>query len=187
MQSIDARRYSRTAIVLHWLLALLLAGQMAFGWLLEEVPRNTAARAFWVNQHKSAGLLIGLLVLLRLAWRLAHAPPPPLPMPRWQRRAASLVHWALYAAMLLMPLSGYLASNVSKYGVKLFNRWLLPPWGAEDKAVYAVFNQIHQATALLLALLIGVHLLAVFKHQLVDRDRLLSRMWGWRRQRPGGE
>lgn len=170
--------FTRTAIFLHWFVAVLLAGQFAFGWLLDEIPRNTPARGWWINQHKSVGLIIGLVIVLRIFWRLRHAPPPPLPMPAWQRRAASATHVAMYACMLLMPLSGYLASNFSKHGIKLFNAVRLAPWGSDDKLLYAVFNQTHKVTAVVLAVLIGVHVLAVAKHVLVDRDRLLARMWG---------
>ncbi len=173
------QHFTRTAIVLHWLIALLLTGQFAFGWLLDTIPRNTPARGWWINQHKSVGLVIALLILVRIGWRLRHRPPPAPPMPPWQRRAAGASHLALYVCMVLMPLSGYLASNFSKHGIKLFNTVRLAPWGADDKLLYAVFNQTHKVTAVLLAVLIGVHLLAVAKHMLVDRDRLLARMW-WR-------
>ncbi|MDB5919431.1 MAG: uncharacterized protein JWR40_3665 [Massilia sp.] len=172
------RKFTRTAIVLHWLIAVLLIGQFVFGWLLDEIPRNTPARGFWINQHKSVGLVIGVLVLLRIVWRLRHAPPPPLPMPSWQRRAADASHLAMYVCMVVMPLSGYLASNFSKHGIKLFNAVTLAPWGSDDKLLYAVFNQTHKVTAVVFAVLIGIHLLAVAKHTLIDHDRLLSRMWG---------
>lgn len=174
-------RFTRTAIVLHWLLALLLTGQFAFGWLLGEIPRGTPARGFWINQHKSAGLVIGLVILLRIVWRLRHAPPPPVTMPAWQRRAANISHVALYRCMAVMPLSGYLASNVSKHGVKLFNIVALAPWGPDNKVAYAMLNQMHLATAIVLAVLVVVHVLAVVKHQFIDRDRLLARMWFARR------
>ena len=170
------QKFTRTAIVLHWLIAVLLIGQFAFGWLLGEIPRNTPERGFWINQHKSVGLVIGVLVLLRVVWRLRHAPPPPLPMATWQRHAANASHLAMYVCMVVMPLSGYLASNFSKHGIKLFNAVKLAPWGSDDKLLYAVFNQTHQVTAVVFAVLIGVHLLAVAKHVLVDHDRLLSRM-----------
>jgi cytochrome b561 len=173
----DTGRFTRPAIALHWLLAVLLIGQFAFGFLLGEIPRNTPARGFWINQHKSVGLVIGLLVLLRLAWRLRHPPPPPLPMPVWQRRAAHASHWAMYACMVLMPLSGYLGSNFSKHGIKLFHIVRLAPWGPDDRQLYAIFNQTHAVTAVVFLLLIGLHLLAVAKHVLIDRDRLLARMW----------
>ena len=170
-------RFTRTAIVLHWLVALMLIGQFALGWLLDEIPRNTPERGFWINQHKSIGLVIGLVILLRIVWRLRHAPPPPLPMPLWQQRAADASHLAMYACMVLMPLSGYLASNFSKHGIKLFNTVALAPWGGDDKLLYAILNQTHKVTAVVFALLIGLHLLAVVKHALIDRDGLLSRMW----------
>ena len=172
-----APHYTRTAIVLHWLVALLLLGQFIFGWLLDDIARNTPARGYWINLHKSCGVVIGLLIVLRLAWRLRHAPPPALPMAPWQRRAAKVSHVALYACMLLMPLSGYLASNFSKHGITLFNAVKLAPWGSDDKLLYAVFNQTHKVSAVVFAILIGVHLLAVVKHVLIDGDRLFARMW----------
>jgi cytochrome b561 len=79
--------------------------------------------------------------------------------------------------MLMLPLSGYLASNFSKYGVKFFNVVRMPPWGPDDKVLYGFFNQMHQLTALLLAVFVGVHVLAVAKHMLIDHDGLLLRMW----------
>ena len=103
------------------IIALLLVGQFSFGWLLEGIARNTPERGYFVNLHKSTGVLIGLLILLRIGWRLGHrAPPLPLSMPQWQRRAAHASHLAMYLCMLLVPLSGYLASNFSKHGIKFF-------------------------------------------------------------------
>lgn len=171
-------RYSGTAIALHWLVALLLLGQFAFGLTLEDIPRGTPERGYYVNLHKSIGVLIGLLIVLRLGWRLTHrAPPLPDSTPLWQQRAARFSHVALYLCMLALPLSGYLASNFSKHGIKFFNLARWAPWGPDDKTLYAVFNQIHHLAAALLALLVAVHVLAVAKHMLVERDGLLLRMW----------
>jgi cytochrome b561 len=178
MDAATDTRYTGIAIVLHWLIALLLLGQFAFGLMLEDIPRGTPERGYYVNLHKSSGILIGILILLRLAWRLTHRPPPlPASMPTWQRQAARFSHAALYLCMLALPLSGYLASNFSKHGIKFFNvvRWA--PWGPDDKTLYAVFNGAHHLAALLLALLVAVHVLAVAKHMLIDRDGLLLRMW----------
>jgi len=178
MHKPDRDRYTSTAIALHWLIALLLLGQFVFGLMLDDIPRGTPERGLYVNLHKSSGILIGLLIILRIAWRLTHTPPSlPDSMPTWQRRAARLSHVALYLCMLMLPLSGYLASNFSKHGVKFFNLVRLPPWGPDDRTLYAVFNQTHHVTALLLALFVGLHVLAVAKHMLIDRDGLLWRMW----------
>lgn len=170
--------YTGTAIALHWFIAVLLLGQFAFGLALEDIPRGTPERGYYVNLHKSVGILIGVLILLRLAWRLTHKPPPlPDTMAPWQRRAAWFSHAALYACMLALPLSGYLASNFSRHGIKFFNMVRWAPWGPDDKTLYALFNGAHHLAALLLAVFVAVHVLAVAKHMLIDRDRLLLRMW----------
>jgi cytochrome b561 len=171
-------RYTDTAIALHWVIALLLLGQFAFGLSLDDIPRGTPARGFYVNLHKSTGIVIGLLILLRIGWRLTHKPPPlPATMPAWQRRAARISHVMLYLCMIMLPLSGYLASNFSRHGVKFFNLVHWQPWGPDDKTWYAMFNRLHHLAALLLAVLVALHLLAVAKHMLLDRDGLLLRMW----------
>lgn len=172
-----ATRYSRMAIVLHWLLVALLAAQIGFGWFLEEVERGTPERTIYVNLHKSVGMVIGLVILLRLYWRLTHrAPALPESMSGWKRTLASWTHVLLYVGMLIMPLSGYIASNFSQYGVNFLNRIKLPPWGVEDAAVYAFFNRTHVITASIFAALIALHVLAAILH-LVKRDGLFSRMW----------
>ena len=170
-------RHNRTARLLHWLIAVLLIGQFAFGWWLSDVPRNTPARGYFVNLHKSTGMLIGLLIVLRVVWRLLHsAPPLPVTVARWQRGLAMASHLGLYVCMVLMPLSGYLGSNFSKHGVKFFNTVLLPPWGSDDKLLYAVFNQTHKVTAVVLLGLVVLHVLAASKHGL-QRDGIFSRIW----------
>lgn len=170
-------RYDRSARVLHWLAALLLLGQLAFGWWLGEVPRNTPLRGYAVNLHKSIGILIGLLIVVRLVWRLRHpAPALPAAVPRWQRQLAAASHHLLYVLMLLVPLAGYLASNFSKFGVKFFNAILLPPWGPEDKQLYTLFNQTHKVAVVLLMLLVAVHVAAALMHAL-RRDGVFTRIW----------
>jgi cytochrome b561 len=172
-----AGRYTRVAIALHWLLAVLILGQIAFGWYLQNVPRGTPERTIYVNLHKSTGLL-------RLGCRLTHkAPPLPVSLPAWQRAAARTSHFALYACMLVMPAAGYLASNFSKFGVNYFNAVLLPPWGVDDRRVYAVLNTTHVVTSYILAALIAVHILAALRH-LYLRDGIFHRMWPVSRSPP---
>lgn len=169
-------RYTHIAIVLHWLIALCLFAQIGLGWYLDEIPRGTPDRSWFVNLHKSTGLTLGLLILFRLYWRLRHTPPPyPASMPRWQRIAAHLSHWLLYVCMIVMPLSGYIASNFSKWGVKLFNVVALPPWGSDDRSIYAFFNGMHVITSYVLVALIIAHVLGALSHAL-SRDGLLRRI-----------
>jgi cytochrome b561 len=170
-------RYGSGAIALHWLIAVLILGQIAFGWFLEEIPRGTPMRGFYVNLHKSTGLTIALLILFRLGWRLTHRPPPlPSFVPAWERVASRVSHLGLYICMLVMPSSGYIASNFSKHGVKLFNVILLPSWGIDDSRIYAVFNTMHVATSYIFVGLIALHVSAGIRHAF-RRDGVFARMW----------
>ncbi|CAM5794596.1 cytochrome b [Rhizobacter fulvus] len=180
----DPTRYDRVASLLHWLIGIALLGQITFGFLLDDLaPRGTPARAATINLHKSVGLVLGALIVLRLLWRLRHRPPRwPASLPLWQQRAARLGHHAMYACMLTMPLSGYIASNFSKHGIKFFGL-ALKPWGPDIPAVYSAFNLLHVATGWLFTALIVGHVLIALKHGLVDRDGILARMWPWSARR----
>lgn len=176
-QRAASERYTGVAKALHWLVAVLIFGQIAFGWYLQSVPRKTPARTVYVNLHKSSGLTLGLLVLVRLSWRLSHrAPALPASVPAWERTAARASHVGLYTCMLVMPAAGYLASNFSKFGVNLFNAVLLPPWGVDDRRLYALFNTTHVVTSYVFAALIALHVVAALRH-LYLRDGVFVRMW----------
>ena len=172
------------AIALHWAVGLALLAQMVFGFLLDDIaPRGTPARAGVINLHKSIGIVLGVLIVLRLAWRLAHRPPAwPRAMSLAQQRAAQWGHRALYALMLAMPLSGYIASNLSKHGVRFFGL-VLPPWGPNSPPLYALFNGLHVVAAWALAALVAGHVLAALWH-LRRRDGLFERMLPSRRHTP---
>jgi cytochrome b561 len=171
-------RYTTTAIALHWILAVGILLQIWLGFSLDDVPRGSPERSAWVNFHKSTGITLAVLILVRIAWRITHRPPPlPATMPAWERLAARASHALLYVCMLGAPLAGYAASNFSKFGINYFGLVMLPPWGPNEKAVYAVFNTAHKALALALAGLILLHVAAALKHVLVERDGLMRRMW----------
>jgi cytochrome b561 len=177
---ISTARYDRVAMALHWLIGLALLAQIAFGFLLDDLaPRGTPARAGVINLHKSFGIVLGVSIVLRLLWRLRHRPPPwPTSMPAWQQRAARLGHQALYACMLTMPLSGAIASNFSKHGVKFFGI-ALRPLGPDLPSVYTAFNLLHVSAAWLFTALIVGHVLMALKHALLDRDGTFARMLPW--------
>lgn len=175
-----ATRYDRVASLLHWLIGIALLGQIAFGFLLDEIaPRGTPARGAVINLHKSLGLVLGAAIVLRLLWRLWHRPPAwPAGMSERQRSAARLGHRVLYACMLVMPASGYIASNFSKHGIKLFGT-PLAPWGPDLPIVYSAFNLLHLATAWVFTALIAGHIVVAFKHAFVDRDAIFARIAPW--------
>jgi cytochrome b561 len=172
-----AARYDRVAASLHWAIGALLLAEIAFGLLLDEIaPRGTPARAGVINLHKSFGIVIGVLVVVRIGWRLAHRPPSwPASMSPRRQRAAHLGHVALYACMAVAPLAGYLGSNFSRHGVRFFGV-ALAPWGPDWPAAYSTLVAVHDAsTYLLLALTLG-HVAIALEHALIERDGIFARI-----------
>lgn len=174
--STNAPRYTGVAIALHWLVAALVAGQFAWGWLMIDIPKQPPGpRAEAFNLHKSFGLLILALMVARLAWRLGH-PPPALPaMAHWQKNLAQATHAGLYVALFAMPFSGYLGSAVSGYPVKFFGI-VLPAWASPNPALKEFLSAVHYAVAWLFVALLATHVAGALRHALIDRDGLLHRM-----------
>ena len=169
-------RYHSVAIALHWLIAIGVLFMLALGLSMVEIPKGTPERAFYFNLHKSIGVTIGVLVLIRLWWRLTHRPPAlPASMPAWEVSAAKISHGLLYACLVVMPVVGFLASNFTKYGVKYFGIQV-GPFFAENQELRDALQEVHEIVAFLLLALIVVHVLAAFKHLLLDKDGVFQRM-----------
>jgi len=174
------QRYDLPAITLHWLLALLILGSLSLGLYMADLPL-TPLRLKLFNWHKWAGMTILLLSALRLLWRLTHRPPADLAVPAWQQRAAHAVHGALYLLFFAVPLAGWAYSSAAGFPVVLYGLLPLPDFVPVNRALAAVFKQSHGWLAWTLALLIAAHVGAALKHQFIDRDALLRRMWPERR------
>ncbi|GGH63396.1 cytochrome b [Comamonas phosphati] len=169
-------RYDRFSVVLHWLMAVLIMGQVALGlWMIGLPKDGSSLRASWFNVHKSWGMVLGLLVVLRLAWALLRPRVAALPQARHLRLAASGAHRLLYALMLAVPLSGLFGSVFSGYPIRFFGMQLPKIAGRWD-AAKELLSGVHQVSALALVLLIALHVLAFLYHQLVLKDALLQRM-----------
>lgn len=169
-------RYDGVAIGLHWLLALLIVGAFCMGLYMTSLPFSPQ-RIKLFSWHKWAGITILALSALRLLWRLAHRPPPDLPGPAWQLRAAHLTHRLMYLLFFAVPLAGWFYSSAAGVQVVLFGVLPLPNLAAPDQALADAVKPLHGVLAFMLAALVVLHVLATAKHQLVDRDGLLRRMW----------
>lgn len=168
--------YGIVARSLHWVIAALVLVQLGLGAYAANLPVSLA-RLQWLTRHKSVGLAILTLMLLRLAWRLLD-PPPPLPafMPVWERRAALATHRLLYALLLLAPLAGWLHASAAGLSVNWFGLFLVPDLVPKDRALAAVFWAAHVGLVAALAVLIAVHIAAALRHAFVLRDGVLERM-----------
>ena len=170
-------RYTTTAIVLHWLIALLIIGTFTLGLVMTDIPGLTPTKLKYFSWHKWAGVTVLGLAALRLLWRLFRHPPAYADeMPAWQRGAAHGLHWLLYVLMFAVPLSGYFYSLAAGVPVVYFGVLDLPVLIAADPALKAVLKDVHYWLNMLLALLVGVHVAAAFKHLLVNRDGVMGRM-----------
>lgn len=170
-------RYTSTAVLLHWLVALLVLVLIGLGWYMVGIPRGTPERAAFYNLHKSIGVVAGLLIALRIGWRWRHAPPAlPASLAQWEIRFAAWSHRLLYACMVVMPLSGYVATNFTKFGVQFFGLVDLKPWAWPDKAIHGVLNDIHVFTSYLFAALVALHVTAALRHLLRGGADIFRRM-----------
>jgi len=175
----DADRWGWVSLGLHWLTALMVLGLVVVGLLMQELP-NSLTKFQIYALHKSFGITVLALTVMRLLWRLFAGTPPPVPgMPRWQRLAAAISHGALYVILLAMPLSGWLyhsASGAVPRQLEWFKLVPLPSLSDRDKALADFALAMHEWLFLALAAIVTVHALAALKHHYVDRDRTLVRM-----------
>jgi cytochrome b561 len=170
--------------MLHWAVAALIGANLLLGWTF---PEHNPARAL-IDLHKSLGITVLGLVIVRLLWRATHTPPPMPAYADWERRLAHAVHWLLYGLIILAPLSGWMHDSAWKgapeHPFKLF--WIVPFFriGAIERLDpvtkehwHSALFQVHGALAYALAAAWALHVAGALKHQFLDRKPELQRMW----------
>lgn len=192
----STQRYTKVAVILHWLIALAIAGMFALGWYMGDLPKDGpkltdfdlfdwgiytwhmdepgSARTLYFNLHKSLGFTLLWLVLFRVFWRVSHTPPTMLTSSTLERKVATAAHHFLYVLMVAMPLSGILMTLYSKFGLKWFG---LEVFGGLDNAdLRDIFKESHELFATILLVVIALHIAGALKHYFIDKDKTLSRM-----------
>lgn len=180
------QRYSRVAATLHWVIAALIAINVTLGFTAELFPDDWVRPA--IDLHKSVGLTVLGLVLLRILWRVSHpAPPLPRSYPRLERIGAHAAHIALYGLILLLPISGWMHDSAFKdaaaHPLRIF--WVIP-WfrigpiahldPATKEVVHGQLFALHVWAGYALYALVALHILAALKHQFIDREPEFQRM-----------
>jgi cytochrome b561 len=172
-------RWGWVSLGIHWLTLLMVLGLVVVGFVMQELP-NSMAKFEIYSLHKSFGITVLALTVIRLLWRLFAGAPTPVPgMPRWQRLAAGLSHGALYLLLTMMPLSGWLyhsASGAMPRQLEWFKLFPLPSLSERDRDVAEFASSMHEWLFITLAVIVTVHALAALKHHYLDRDRTLVRM-----------
>ena len=175
-------RYSSGAVALHWLIAALMLFQLALGLTMGE--GHSAASFARFQLHKSVGITILLLTLVRIGWRLTHRAPPSL-IDGWEHALSRLVHALFYGLLLALPLSGWLIVSLSPTHIPTLLYGTIP-WphlpGAESlaaddrRAVGGAAGSVHVVLAWTAIAAIALHVAGALKHQIIDRDGTFARM-----------
>lgn len=167
-------RYTHGAIAFHWVIALAVILNLFIGIGGDLLPKGGAAMPL----HKSVGLTVLVLAIARLAWRLTHRPPPMVATaPAWERAAAAVAHWALYALTIVMPLTGWMMSSGGNPPRPLNWFGLFPvPLLPVDKATSGFGHEAHEILGYAMLALVVLHIAAALRHHLILRDSTLARM-----------
>ena len=181
----DLARYSRVAVWLHWIIALLIVVNLLLGFYREEFDRPV--RAVIMGWHKSIGFTVIALTLARILWRFTHRPPPFDPaMKRWEVGLARLVHGLFYLLLLAIPLSGWLVVSTGEKVNPTNVYWLfkigpLPVTPGED--LHELAEEVHEMLGYAMLVLLALHVGGALKHHLAGHRHLIGRMAPWVRVR----
>ncbi len=192
-----SNQYTKTAKILHWLIALGIFGMFALGWFMSDIPKEAAKqsvfdifdlgifhwtsaeevspRSFYFNVHKSFGVTIFALIIIRILWRLTHTPPALLASYKAiERKLANGAHRLLYLLMLILPLSGVIMAVYSKYGIRWFGMDFIK--GLDNNPMREIFKSAHEIFGLVMIAIIVIHILGALKHQFIDKDETMDRI-----------
>ncbi|MCM2343168.1 MAG: cytochrome b [Alphaproteobacteria bacterium] len=171
-----AERYGAVAIGFHWIVAVLVITLLAVGLVMTDMKPGPDMFKIYAT-HKSIGIMVLGLVVLRLLWKLTNPRPASLPTHRtWERLLAKAVHLFLYFAIIAMPLSGWIMSSAKGFPVSVFGWFTLPDLVAPDKDLSKAANEFHELIAYTLIVAIVLHFSGALKHHLIDKDGTLRRM-----------
>lgn len=169
------QKYGSVAQLFHWVIVGLIIYQFYLANKAEDL--SPLQKIGVLAQHKSIGMTIFALAVLRLAWRLANpVPAVPADMPNWQRLGAHFSHGALYVLIMVTPLFGWMMSSARNFPVSWFGVFTFPNLVKPDKASYEFFLTAHHWLAYAIFAVAVLHALAAFKHHFIDRDNVLRRM-----------
>ena len=172
----QAARYTRTARLLHWLVAACIVAAFVLASSLQGLPLSPR-KIHLINYHKWSGLTVLWLSLARIFWRACHRPPQlPATLKNWERDAASATHATLYVLIVATPLLGWWLSSALGFPITYLGHIRLPNLGSKDKVLAHLLEPMHVAFAWSLILLAALHALAALRHQFVLRDDILRRI-----------
>lgn len=169
-------RYGAVAQILHWVIAALIVTQFVLARMAEPLPLGVHKLAL-LARHKSVGMTVLMLAIVRLLWRLRHRTPAlPASMKSWERLAAKGVHVVFYVLLFAMPLTGWMMSSAKNYAVSWFGLFTWPNLIGKSDSAFEFLKDTHDTLSDVLFAVALLHILAALKHHFWDRDDVLRRM-----------
>ena len=168
--------YGLPTRLVHWLMAVAIVGMYFLGLWMVDLDYYSPYYRTAPDIHRSIGMLLLLLLVIRFGWRLANARPSDEDLSPVERVLAKLVHWGFYPLLFALMVSGYLMSTADGRPVEVFN-WFSVPALIHDKGMEKTFGEIHELLAHLTMIVVLLHAIAALKHHFFDRSRTLVRMW----------
>jgi cytochrome b561 len=182
-----AEKYTKVAVVLHWLISPLIITNVALGIMHDHVPDDQVR--FVIDTHKSIGITVLGLAIMRILWRVSHKPPAlPTTYQVWERKLSHAVHWLLYILMFALPITGWIHDSAWKaaptHPMTLFG---IVPWPripmvmnldpVAKEQIHDAFGMVHGNLGLILIVVFFLHIAGALKHQFIDKEKELQRMW----------
>lgn len=168
--------FGAVAKFLHWVMGFTIIGMLAFGFIMTSMPPGPVKWNFYYMIHKSIGVTLLVLLLIRLFWRWIN-PTPMLTVAGFMAIIARLSVYVLYFAMLTMTLSGYIMSEAANHPIQFFNLFTIPTLVPLNRDLAMVAVEIHYYAAFATIGIVCAHILAALYHHFVLRDSVLTRMW----------
>jgi cytochrome b561 len=168
-------RYSRVAQWLHWVIAIMVIGNIVGGIFHDAIGKQFPVMPI----HKAVGITVLALTLVRIGWRLTHAAPPlPARMPGWEKGLARFSHLFFYILLLLVPLSGWIMTSAGTRPLTWFGLFDIPKWSVTKDDMIVELSRTHGAMGLAFAALAILHIAAALRHHYILRDNVMRRMLG---------
>lgn len=179
-----AASYNMPAIIMHWLVALLIAITFPIAWIMVDMQDDSPEQLSLFAVHISIGIAILMLAGLRIVNRwFCTSPPAPDNTPVIVEKLTALIYLSLYAFMFIVPLSGWIMASAGGHAVSFFGLFSLPDLVVRDDGLHETTASLHETVAYVLLGLITLHTAAALKHQFIQRDEVLSRMLPFLRKR----
>ncbi len=172
----NSRRYTLTAIGLHWWIAMLILIAFPLGLYMHDLPLSPYKLKLY-SWHKWLGVSVFMFVMFRIFWRTSHTPPAlPDSLPQWQKLTSQITHILLYLLIVAVPLSGWLMSSAKGFQTIWFGVLPIPDLIGKDKSLGNLLMAVHKSLNYSLLALVAIHTLAAIKHHFIDKDNILRRM-----------